>query len=138
MNRSEDGFDPVVRMVPKEWIRADAGRCGERLRKPHSSSRNRWMSTVPAALDRVRACAMLALEELQAEVAYLYEDDAKVVIRCTLPGRQIRAELRPLETEALATRIVVVVSRGTEVDREASGKIVQSIEAKLQTESTGY
>jgi hypothetical protein len=131
MKRTRESFDPQARMVPPDWItRAASGR-GDGVRE---HERYRWMTTLPAPLDEMRRYAMEALTEANATVAYLYETEEKVVIRCTLPQRQIRAELKALD--ARATRIVVVTMRDSEFDRGTSGRIVQAIEHKLQ--DAGY
>ena len=127
MKRPHESFDPEARMIPREWIAraADARRAGVRQSEPY-----KWIATLPAPLDPMRRCTLEALSETSATLAYLYETEEKVVIRCTLPDRQIRAELKPLN--ASATRIVVVTMRGSEFDRATSGRIVNAIEHKLQ------
>jgi hypothetical protein len=87
-----------------------------------------------APLPEVRRCTMEALTEARATLAYLYETDDKVVIRCTLPQRQIRAELKPLDQRL--TRIVVVTMQGNAFDRATSGRIVDAIGHKLH--DAGY
>jgi hypothetical protein len=88
------------------------------------------MTTLPVALADVRDCTLQALSGIGARLAYLYENEEKVVIRCTLPQRQIRAELKRLDPGA--TRIVVVTMRGSEVDRHTSGALVDAIEHALE------
>jgi hypothetical protein len=87
------------------------------------------METLPAPLADVRRCALQALTEMNATLAYLYENEEKIVIRCTLPQRQIRAELKPLERES--TRMVVVTMHGADLDRVTSSRILDAIEHKL-------
>ena len=133
MKHTHDSFDPGERQIPGDWIAralgTDAGRHGKHAREPH-----KWLTTLAAPLATVRTCALEALAEMKADLAYLYETDEKVVIRSTLPQRQIRAELKPLAGDS--TRIVVVTLRGAEVDRTTSGRLVEAIERKL--EDTGY
>jgi hypothetical protein len=88
------------------------------------------MTTLCAPLAEARRCALQVFTDFNATLAYLYENDDKVVIRCTLPERQIRAELKPLDTRS--TRIVVVTMQGSAFDRNTSGKLVEAIESKLQ------
>lgn len=118
-------------MVPKHWTASVAGTGGGTTseREPY-----KWMTTLPAPLAEVRRCALEALTESNAVLAYLYETDDNVVIRCTLPQRQIRAELKPLDTRS--SRIVVVTMQGNAFDRVTSGRIVDAIEHKLQ--DAGY
>jgi hypothetical protein len=129
MKHSHDLFDPGERLVPGDWIgRALGG--GPRTRRPDADEPHKWLTTLQAPLSKVRACALEALREMKAELAYRYETDEKVVIRSTLPQRQIRAELKPLPDEC--TRIVVVTLRGPDVDRVTSGRLIRAIERKLQ------
>jgi hypothetical protein len=95
------------------------------------------MSTVDAPLAKVRECVQEVFDGLGAAIAYLYESEDKVVIRGTRPRQQIRAELRPLEDAPGSTRIMVVVSEDSQVDRDASGQIVEAIESKLQASIEG-
>jgi len=131
MNRTEERFDPSARVIPQDWVKQPGtGSSAVPARGPDTP--HRWMSTVEAPLHRVRECAQAVFEEMDAAIAYLYETDDKIVIRCTRPRQQIRTELRPLEDEPGSTRIMVVVSLDAQVDRLASGRIVQAIEGKLQ------
>jgi hypothetical protein len=128
MKRTHESFDPEARMIPRDWItRAAASGRGDDVRE---NEPYKWMTTLPAPLDEMRRYAIEALTEANTTVAYLYETEEKVVIRCTLPQRQIRAELKSLD--AHATRIVVVTMRDGEFDRATSGRIVEAIEHKLQ------
>ena len=130
MKPIREHFDPEARIVPKDWHSA-IGRGGEstREREPY-----KWLTTLPAPLAEVRRCTLAALDESNASLAYLYETDDKVVIRATLPQRQIRAELKPLDGRF--TRIVVVTMQGSAFDRATSGGIVDAIEHKLH--DAGY
>ena len=131
MKRTHESFDPEARMIPRDWITRAASERGHGVRE---NEPYKWMTTLPAPLHEMRRCAIEALTEANATVAYLYETEEKVVIRGTLPQRQIRAELKALD--ARATRIVVVTMRDSEFDRATSGRIVQAIEHKLQ--DAGY
>jgi hypothetical protein len=117
-------FDPSERVIPGDWMSGTRpggdGRAQEKFK---------WMEVLPAPLAEVRRCALQALTEMNATLAYLYENEEKVVIRCTLPQRQIRAELKPLERQS--TRLVVVTMRGADLDRVTSGRILDAIEHKL-------
>lgn len=117
-------FDPGERFTAHDW--RSSTRAGGDARGGESC---RWMTTLPAPLAEVRRCALQALTEMNATLAYLYENEEKIVIRCTLPQRQIRAELKPLDLGA--TRIVVVTMHGADVDRITSGRILDAIEHKL-------
>jgi hypothetical protein len=130
MKHTLDAFDPLARMVPRKWI----DQCSDGVQRMDSAEPHKWLTTLRAPLAAVRASALEALAEMNAAVAYRYETEEKIVIRCTLPERQIRAELKPFEGGA--TRIVVVTMRGSEVDRITSGRIVDAIEQKLQ--DAGY
>jgi len=72
---------------------------------------------------------------MEAEVAYLYEADNKVVIRATLPHRQIRAELTQLEPES--TRAVVTCMRDSDVDRLTSSRVIRGMEQILEPDVIG-
>ena len=130
MKHSHDSFDPGERLVPGDWIGRVVGG-GPRSNRAHAQEPHKWLTTLEAPLAKVRACALEALREMKAELAYRYETDEKVVVRCTLPQRQIRAELKPLPDER--TRIVVVTLRGPNVDRVTSGRLIRAIEQKLQS-----
>jgi hypothetical protein len=117
-------------MVPRTWTDHGSGDAEER--GPRESYK--WLTTLPAPLPQVRTCTLEALADMHADLAYRYETDEKVVIRCTLPERQIRAELKPLDSGS--TRIVVVTMHGAEVDRVTSGRVVDAVEHKL--EDAGY
>jgi len=133
MKRTHESFDPEARMIPRRWITQAAGERGAGVRRSAAVRENepyKWITTLLAPLNDVRRCTLEALSEVNATVAYLYETEEKVVIRCTLPQRQIRAELKPLDVSS--TRIVVVTMRDSEFDRAISGRIVDAIEQKLQ------
>jgi hypothetical protein len=123
-------FDPQARMAPRNW--SGQGSSGERVQR--SGETHKWLTTLPAPLAQVRLCTLEALAEMHADLAYRYETAEKIVIRCTLPERQIRAELKPLD--AGSTRIVVVTMHGADVDRLTSGRVVDAVEQKL--EDAGY
>ena len=72
---------------------------------------------------------------MDAEVAYLYEADHKVVLRATLPHRQIRAELTQLEPES--TRAVVTCMRDSDVDRITASRVIRGMEQILEPEAIG-
>lgn len=131
MKRTYESFDPEARVIPRGWITHAAGERGAGVR---DNEPYKWMTSLPAPMHDVRRCALEALTEANATLAYLYETEEKVVIRCTLPERQIRAELKSLD--ARSTRIVVVTMRDSEFDRATSGRIVDAIEHKLQ--DAGY
>ena len=131
MKLTREPFDPAARMVPEDWNVNAIGIGGdsEREREPY-----KWLTTLRAPLAEVRRCTLEALTEAHATLAYLYETDDKVVVRCTLPQRQIRAELKPMDTRF--TRIVVVTMQGNAFDRATSGRIVNAIGHKLH--DAGY
>jgi hypothetical protein len=133
MKHTQDTFDPGERQIPGDWIARALGTGAEKHGTP-AEEPHKWLTTLAAPLATVRTCALEALAEMNADLAYRYETDEKVVIRSTLPQRQIRAELKPLEGDS--TRIVVVTLRGAEVDRITSGRLVDAIERKL--EDAGY
>ena len=132
MKHPHDAYDPGTRWIPGDWMK---GVSGDRHAgaHPEGGSPHKWMTTLGAPLPEVRQVAMEALDELDAKLAYLYEGDEKVVIRCTLPQRQLRAELKPIDAQS--TRIVVVTMQGALVDRLTSGRLVEAIEHKLAAES---
>lgn len=135
--KQSNAFDPGSRMVPRDWIRMGGTQDrGPQDRGPAEESHEpyRWMATFAAPLAHVRTCALEVLNEMGAALAYRYETDEKVIVRCTLLERQIRAELKPLEAQS--TRVVIVTMRGTDVDRVTSGRVVSAIERKL--EAAGY
>ena len=124
MKHSFGPFDPCDRVFPSDWISGPRS-----VNEEHRHENRKWMATLAAPLEDVRRCALQALTELNATLAYLYENEEKIVIRCTLPQRQIRAELKRLD--AGTTRIVVVTMHGADVDRLTSGRILSAIEHKL-------
>jgi hypothetical protein len=128
MKHTHESFDPEGRLIPSEWITRTLGTGAKD--HMHTGETQKWLTTLQAPLAEVRACALEALAEMNADIAYRYDTDEKVVIRCTLPQRQIRAELKPIEGDS--TRIVVVTMRGAEVDRTTSGRLVDTIEHKLE------
>ena len=130
MKHTSNAFDPLARRVPGNWIDHGSGGQGAHA----SGESHKWLTTLPAPLPQVRLYTLEALAELHADIAYRYETDEKVVIRCTLPERQVRAELKPVD--AGATRIVVVTMQGADVDRVTSGRVVEAVEQKL--EEAGY
>ena len=133
MKHPYDPFDPGARWIPEDWMKGAFGGGRTRARaRPEARAPHKWMTTVEAPLAEARNAAMAALDEMDAALAYLYEADEKVVIRCTLPQRQLRAELKPVD--AHATRIVVVTMEGADVDRLTSGRLVEAIERKLAAE----
>jgi hypothetical protein len=134
MKHTHDSFDPGERQIPGDWIARALG-TGAGHQDTHTGEPHKWLTTLAAPLATVRACALEALAEMNADLAYRYETEEKVVIRGTLPQRQIRAELKPLEGGD-STRIVVVTLSGAEVDRITSGRLVDAIERKLQ--DAGY
>jgi hypothetical protein len=120
-------FDLGERVIPSDWI---SGTRSDSLdRGPESHESHKWMAALSAPLEEVRRCALQALTEMNATLAYLYENEEKVVIRCTLPQRQIRAELKRVDERS--TRMVVVTMHGADVDRATSGRILDAIEHKL-------
>lgn len=122
MKHSRGRYEPPARTIPGSWLEGSPASPGREAYK--------WITTLPVPLAAVRECALKALTEIHAALAYLYETDEKVVVRSTLPQRQLRAELKRLD--AGSTRIVVVTMRGSEVDRRTSGAVVEAIEQKLQ------
>ena len=67
---------------------------------------------------------------MEAQIAYLYEADSKIVIRATQPHRQIRAEL--VRIEPASTRVVVACMRDNEVDRLTSSRVIRAMEEALE------
>lgn len=122
---SHGGFDAIARTIPSDWLKGSSA-------TPPGREPRKWITTLPAPLAAVRDCTLQALTEIDASLAYLYETDEKVVVRSTLPQRQLRAELKRLD--ASSTRIVVVTMLGTEVDRSTSGAVVEAVETKLRDE----
>jgi hypothetical protein len=131
MKPIREQLDPGTRMIPRDWNMSAIGRgsASTSEREPY-----KWLTTLPAPLAEVRRCTLDTLSEWNSTLAYLYENSDKVVIRSTLPQRQIRAELKPLD--ARFTRIVVVTMQGSAFDRTTSGQIVDAIEHKLH--DAGY
>lgn len=131
MKGREDGFDPGARIVPSQWMKSGSATRGHDPRRSRGHGTHQWMATLPAALDRVRDSALQVFEDLGAEIAYRYQDEAKVVIRCTLPKRQIRTELCPMDGSSASTRIMVVASDDSHVDRSTSARILRAIEREV-------
>lgn len=123
------------RLVPEDWMRGRSNAAARPASGAPRSDSRKWMTTLPAALPEVRDATLSALAQMNATLAYLYEAQHKVVVRSTLPGRQIRTELTRLHDDT--TRIVVVSMQGSAVDRSTSGEVIQAIERTLaQTDMT--
>jgi hypothetical protein len=131
MKGPEEDFDPGARFIPKQWMKSGSRSTSHEPRRSHGGGTHQWMTTLTASVERVRDCTLQVFEDLGAEIAYRYEDEAKVIIRCALPKRQIRTELRAVAGASAATRIMVVASDGTEVDRPTSARILRAIEGEL-------
>lgn len=96
---------------------------------PRPIPHRRWLATLPASLDAVREAVLATLTELQAQLAYLYHADDRIVVRSTLGERQIRAEMTVIDEGN--TRIAVVTVCNGDVDRMLSSRIVQAVESRV-------
>jgi hypothetical protein len=132
MKGPEERFDAGARIIPSQWMKSNSGNGTHEQRRARGHGAHQWMATLQIPLQPVRAAALQVFEDLGAEIAYRYEDESKVVIRCTLPQRQIRVELTPVDGLSSSTRIMVVASAGAEVDRPTSARILRAIECELE------
>ena len=117
------------RLAPKDWMCDPRGAQETDTSRAQRPQAHKWLTILPAPIAEVREATMHALNDVNAVLAYLYEAEAKVVIRSTLPQRQIRAELTPIDPTT--TRIVVVTMKGDDVDRLTSSHIVGATEQEL-------
>ena len=117
------------RLIPQSWLKRAAGPSRRPQHRADSESR-KWLTTFAAPLADVRQAALQALAAMEAEIAYLYEADSKIVIRATQPHLQIRAEL--VRLEPASTRAVVACMHDNEVDRLTSSRVIRAMEEILE------
>jgi hypothetical protein len=123
-----------ARSIPPDWLRS-AERRGSQASRPsrthphRPAPARRWLTTLPHPLLGVRDATLEALAQMQAQLAYLYHADDKIVVRAVRGEHQIRIELTPMEPAG--TRIVVAATLGAEVDRSLSAQVVERVERQL-------
>ncbi len=125
---SAPSIRPPVRLKSDRLRGAEHGPADPYSSRPAES--RKWLTTFAAPLSGVRAAVLRTFADMPAEVAYLYETDAKVVIRATQPHRQIRIELSQLDPES--TRAVVTCMRDSDVDRLTASRIIRAMEQILE------